>query len=370
MTAPMRINFILPYPNLSGGVRVLAIYADRLRRRGHQVHVICSLHRRPTMRRAFGQLLRGQGWPWTPPPDPRHFDDLNVPIHLLESPRPVRDGDVPDGDVVVATWWRTAQWVMDLSPSKGAKAYFMQDYGASGQEMRQIVPTWSMPMHLITISDYLRTLILREVDVPVSLAANGVDSEQFHAPPRGKQDKPTFGTLYSRTPEKGSDLILQALRLLRNSGQDFRVVGFGPHPPREHEPLLEQDEFHWQAPNDALAAIYSRCDAWLYGVRCEGFGLPILEAMACRTPVIATPAGAAPELIAGGGGVLVEHDNPQAMADQMQRVINMSDAEWRQWSDEAYANAQNHTWDAATDQFEAALRLTIERATDTTAMKD
>ncbi|MGC8714943.1 MAG: glycosyltransferase [Leptodesmis sp.] len=49
---------------------------------------------------------------------------------------------------------------------------------------------------------------------------------------------------------------------------------------------------------------YSACDAWLFPSRYEAVGLPILEAMACRTPVIGTPAGIAPEMLSDGAGIL------------------------------------------------------------------
>lgn len=90
--------------------------------------------------------------------------------------------------------------------------------------------------------------------------------------------------------------------------------------------------------------------------------MPILEAMACRTPVIGTPAGAAPELISQGGGILVEHDKPKAMADAIAKVCRMADTEWRAMSDAAYATARRYSWDEATDLFERALERAVERS--------
>jgi glycosyltransferase involved in cell wall biosynthesis len=83
--------------------------------------------------------------------------------------------------------------------------------------------------------------------------------------------------------------------------------------------------------------------------------------MACRTPVIATPAGAAPELLGSGGGVLVPQENPAAMADAIERICTLPDAQWRALSDRAHATACGYTWHHATDLFEAALRCAIER---------
>lgn len=65
---------------------------------------------------------------------------------------------------------------------------------------------------------------------------------------------------------------------------------------------------------NTLKDFYSKCDAWLFGSRSQGFGVPILEAMACRTPVIGNPTGAASELLSEGAGMLVEPEEPSDMA--------------------------------------------------------
>ena len=65
---------------------------------------------------------------------------------------------------------------------------------------------------------------------------------------------------------------------------------------------------------------------WLFGAREEGFELPILEAMACRTPVLGTPAGAALELLVDGAGILVPREDPDAMARAIVEVCQMENA--------------------------------------------
>jgi len=84
--------------------------------------------------------------------------------------------------------------------------------------------------------------------------------------------------------------------------------------------------------------------------------------MACRTPVIGTPAGAAPELLANGAGMLVNPEDPEDMARAIVRMCQLSNTEWRTMSDTAYAKVRNYTWDDAFERFEAALRTAVERS--------
>ena len=88
-----------------------------------------------------------------------HFDYVDVPLHVIDRFRPVTDRDVPDGDVVIATWWETAEWVAKLSPRKGAKAYFIQHYEVFDYTPhRRVKATWRMPLYKITISKWLEPI--------------------------------------------------------------------------------------------------------------------------------------------------------------------------------------------------------------------
>ena len=89
--------------------------------------------------------------------------------------------------------------------------------------------------------------------------------------------------------------------------------------------------------------------------------MPILEAMACRTPVIGTPAGASPELLSRGGGILVKPEDAQDMARAIEQVHALPEADWRAMSDLAYATAAGYTWEDATNAFERGLTRAIER---------
>ena len=195
-----------------------------------------------------------------------------------------------------------------------------------------------------------------------AVVPNAVDSLQFHAAPNRRRSKPIVGFLYSATHFKGCDICAEAVRVAREEIPSLRVIAFGGRRPQDRLASQVIDEFYPSPPQDELRTIYAKCCAWLFGSRTEGFGLPILEAMACRTPVIGTPVGAAPELISQGGGLLVKPEDPEDMARAILQMVNMSDADWQTMSDAAYHTATSYTWDDATRRFEAGLQLAIEQS--------
>lgn len=363
----MKITFVLKSANLSGGIRVVSIYAERLQKLGHEVFVVSCPRPQPTLRQQMKSVLKGQGWISRPEKEPSHFDNIDVPHRVIETSRPIVDADVPDADVVVATWWETAEWVANLSAEKGAKAYFIQhhevhDYFTPEQKERAKA-TYLLPLHKITIAQWLIGLIqTRYGDAKISLVPNSVNLEQFYSPPRGKQPIPTVGMMYSRVPWKGCDISLKAFSQAAQTIPNLRLIAFGTPEPSSDFPLPAETEYHCQPPDHTIKDIYAKCDAWLFGSHVEGFGLPILEAMACRTPVIGTPAGAAPELLSDGAGILVKPEDPEDMAKAIEEICTMPETEWRSMSDAAYAKATNYTWDDATELFEKALYTAIERS--------
>src|SRR5512133_3291830 len=110
----MRLTFVLPYAGMAGGIRVLATYADRLLKRGHEVLVVSQPPRRFSLYEKARSLATGRGWPRNWGPEPSFFDHLPVPHRVLECRRNVTAADVPDGDVVLATHWSVARAVQEL----------------------------------------------------------------------------------------------------------------------------------------------------------------------------------------------------------------------------------------------------------------
>ncbi len=88
-----------------------------------------------------------------------------------------------------------------------------------------------------------------------------------------------------------------------------------------------------------LAAAVAGADVFVLTSGHEGFGVPVMEAMMLGVPVIANEAGALPEVV-GDGGLLVDANNPYAVADAVSRLLG--DAELRA----TLAHAARHRIDA------------------------
>lgn len=352
----MKITFLSPPPNLSGGQRVVAVHADQLLARGHEVTVVVRRRDVPSFPRKLRHVVSGRKIPATP--QETHFDRMKAKLVVVPHTGPINADDVPDADVVIATWWETAFEVVHFPPSKGQKFYFVQHH-----EVHSHIPwhlsaaSYVLSLKKIAISSWLvDTMRDSYGDDDVALVPNAVDHSLFYAAERSRQPEPTVGIMYSATPFKGFDIALRSIEIAREAHPDLRVIAFGASSPSSRWPLPKGTTFHLNPPQDRLREIYASCDAFIAASRSEGFGLPILEAMACRTPVVATRTGCAKDVIEDGtSGYVVDVEDPDALGERLARVLSMDPGSWRVMSEKAYKKTIEYTWNDAGALFENAL---------------
>ena len=124
-------------------------------------------------------------------------------------------------------------------------------------------------------------------------------------------------------------------RFIKDNGLEERVVRLG---------YLSDDD---------LVSLYSIADCYLYPSIYEGFGLPILEAQACGTPVVCADATDLPE-VAGRGALLVDPASVDAWTQALARVLD-DDTLRRTLITEGHANEARFTWERTARQTLASL---------------
>lgn len=349
---------------MAGGTRVVAIYAGELARRGHDVCLISPPPRQPAFLEKFRSWAKGAGWPRAQAPLPSHLDELGLNHRVLETWRPITDQDVPDADIVIATWWETAEWVSRLSPEKGAKAYFIQHHEVFPYLPARSRDTYRLPLHKIVVAQWLKDIMANEYgDHDVDLVPNSVDHSQFFAPVRRKQRVPTAGFLYATAPFKGADLSVAALQIVGKRITNLRCVSFSSEPVSPSLPLPNGTEFVLDPAQDEIRNLYAECDVWVTASRTEGFNLPAMEAMACRTPVVSTRTGWPAEAIGSGwNGALVEIEDLAGLVDAIESVLSCTEEEWQRLSANAHSTVASSSWERSSDLFEQALERACQRA--------
>jgi glycosyltransferase involved in cell wall biosynthesis len=183
--------------------------------------------------------------------------------------------------------------------------------------------------------------------------------EKYRLPPRFIL---AVGTI---EPRKNLVRLLEAYRGLLDRGVEIGLVIAGRKGWRYEDFFARLSDLHLiekvtllgPFPDADLPALYSAADVFAFPSLYEGFGLPVLEAMACGTPVVASNTSSIPE-VAGGAGLLVAPHDAQALAEALERVL--SDVELRAaMRGKGFAQAQRFTWErtaqATLDLYRAVL---------------
>jgi len=193
---------------------------------------------------------------------------------------------------------------------------------------------------LLVLSDYTKRWLAEcfpAVSCPVDIAYGGVDAP---APvDRKARDMarkqlgwqgPVVVTLRNLVPRTGVDMLVQAAAMLRHTMPDLRwcVMGAGAllEPLKwlaEQLDVADRIEFTGYLPEDEVALRMRAADAFMLPTRSlEGFGLVTVEANANGLPVVATPAGANPE-VAGSipDNILADAITPEALAETVRLLF-------------------------------------------------
>jgi glycosyltransferase involved in cell wall biosynthesis len=354
----MKITFVMANPNMSGGDRVCAIYAKKLAEMGHEVCVVAPKKRTLPLKRQIKRLLKREGWLPKESQTRNHFANMNISVLYGTLDGIVSDADVPDSDIIIATWWQTALWVNKLSRVKGKKFYFIQglDYVNETVSQSAVEETYQFEFQKMTIAGWIKELLAVKYGIKdVPIIPNSVDHEIFYAKKRQRYAGPSIGFLFSEAECKGVPIALNVIEQLRLRLPELSVFSFGSTAPQKLV-LPNYVSLAISPRQEEIRDIYQQCDVWLCCSLSEGFGLTILEAMACGTPVVSTRCGGPEDIISDGeNGFLCDINDVESLTESVMTLLSTEDSVWEEFSINSMGYANSYSWDQAAKKFESAL---------------
>ena len=132
-----------------------------------------------------------------------------------------------------------------------------------------------------------------------------------------------IGWIGRLSQEKGADVMLNAMAVLRDSPISLSFIGDGPD--RETlstraEALGVKHQVHMHGMLPDAAHYMSAFDAFVLSSRTEGTPMVVLEAMAAGLPIVATRVGGIPQMLTNAEALLVDSENPMALATATRAV--------------------------------------------------
>jgi glycosyltransferase involved in cell wall biosynthesis len=157
---------------------------------------------------------------------------------------------------------------------------------------------------------------------------NGLDTDLFSPDPSvEKSENELLCVGRSTDPNKGIKTLIQALgklppdvrlTLVDDDSPDNQVLEWA-----RDVGVTDRLRLTGRVDSAELVRLYQRATVVVVPSRYEGFGLPAVEAMACATPVVATRAGALPEVLElTSGGLGAERDDPDSIARAVRQLLD------------------------------------------------
>ena len=223
---------------------------------------------------------------------------------------------------------------------------------------RKVYPTLARRCRgIITCSESSKQDIMKYMDVKeekVFVCPWGYRANLFHPIKRDKKNHPYFLSVSCSTGRKNTMSVIRAYEKFIKRGGDHELVLVWPNTPKEVLAYCRKEKLNnhiyilKDVDDEQLSLLYNEATATFFPSRYEGFGLPVLESMACGTPVVTCHNSARPE-VGGDAALYVEPDDIESMCRYMEQ-FEQGILQKESFSSACIDQASKFSWERCAEQ--------------------
>ena len=224
--------------------------------------------------------------------------------------------------------------------------------------------------NIITVSQSSKKGIIEEFNCKknnILVINNGLDTEEFSPIEESVRDLNRLITTASAdVPLKGLDYSLKALKILKKDNPNIHLIVIGSpkkggHTERLIKELNIKDNvfFKKHISKEEIRKLYSTSSVAIVSSLYEGFGYPVIEAMSCEVPLIATNVSSIPELV-GKYGLLIDPKDENLLSNKIKNVLSNYDEHKKTAIQGRQHIIKTFNWSKITNKYEKTIFTVIE----------
>jgi glycosyltransferase involved in cell wall biosynthesis len=223
---------------------------------------------------------------------------------------------------------------------------------------------------LIAVSRYIARGVEACFGRPVKTVPNGVDQKLFRPDEERRREMrrtlaipenvPVLLTVSALQGRKGINKTLDVVALLKKDMPDIRYIICGDGNEKDRSAFFSRiaslglgSSVLFMGNQNDVSGFYNAADLFVFLPEFEGFGIVVIEAMASCLPVVVSQGSAFPEILADGGGMMVDPDAPGKTAGTIQLLLRDRNRMTRLGSEGRASVEKHYSWDAVALQLEA-----------------
>jgi glycosyltransferase involved in cell wall biosynthesis len=335
----MKVAFLLPSCGIGGGCRAVMEFANGLLALGHTVRIIYKEEQPVSLtKRIYRSLKYGRSTNW--------LDSFKGSIEKYGEN--LEFSSFSPGEIVVSMCSQTTLDAWRL-PETVKKVFHC--HGAEYENWDRFMAAINLPMPKIAISNHVKKIIEKySCEKGLEVIPNGIHHDEYFVD--DSVERKGVGGCVRYSHSKDPVTTIRVFSELRKQLPDIPLFSFGAGKNEKqlklvytHNPTVEQGR-----------RIYNSCKVWFLTSVQEGFGLPVLEAMACGCVVVSTLSGGPADMIRDGhNGFLVEVGNYGGAVYRIKQILNNNEMRM-QMARNAIDSAKEFSWGKSAKELEQTLK--------------